>query len=159
MPRARLPFDSYVEKSHGCWRWVGALNGDGYGSFRGWKAHRFAWKAVNGPVPRGMCVCHRCDNPHCVNPEHLFLGTVGDNNRDRAAKGRSKGTFRPGADHPGRKRRGERHWGAKLSSAAVVEIRRRRVLNEPVADLAAEFGVHHSTISRIARREWRKEVP
>lgn len=79
-----------------CWPWTGAASDEGYGRFLlngrngGYvMAHRYAWEQANGPIPDGLFVLHRCDNPRCVNPWHLFLGTKGDNNRDRAAKGRS----------------------------------------------------------------------
>lgn len=160
MPRIGLPFDAYVRKASadGCWPWTGARNSEGYGTYRKHKAHRFAYEKANGPIPGGMCVCHRCDNTSCVNPAHLFIGTIADNNKDRAAKGRSKGTFRSDGTHPARVRGGEAHWQAKLSNEAVQEIRRRRAMGETTVDLGNEFGVHSSTISRIARHEWRKEV-
>lgn len=76
-----------------CWLWTARTNHFGYGEF--WfrktihKAHRVAWILVNGEIPDGLCVLHRCDNPSCVNPEHLWLGTKCDNNRDKAEKGRA----------------------------------------------------------------------
>ncbi len=76
-----------------CWPWNGTRNAKGYGtlSHKGKKlwAHRLSWQLANGrPVPEGMLVCHRCDNPQCVNPAHLWIGTVGDNTRDAVEKGR-----------------------------------------------------------------------
>lgn len=89
----------------GCWRWEGAKDKDGYGRFRWqytmYRAHVAAWIAHNGPVPKGYCVLHTCDNPFCVNPKHLWIGTVGDNNRDRHSKGRTK--WNPKAGDNGRK--------------------------------------------------------
>lgn len=80
-------------RQNGCWEWTrGTRNGYGVVSFQGSNvpAHRASWIAKNGAIPSGLVVCHRCDNPPCVNPDHLFLGTSTDNNRDMLAKGRMK---------------------------------------------------------------------
>ncbi len=75
-----------------CWTWIGSRNTQGYGNFffgaRVDKAHRAAWMLFRGEIPADLCVLHRCDNPRCVNPEHLFLGTKDDNNQDKMRKGR-----------------------------------------------------------------------
>jgi hypothetical protein len=72
----------------GCWLWEGYVR-SGYGRLRGKSVHRLAWEEVNGPIPAGLSICHRCDVRLCCNPEHLFLGTNADNNRDMSAKGRN----------------------------------------------------------------------
>lgn len=73
-----------------CWPWLGARDPKGYGQAgKRWRAHRVAMFLTNGPIPPGMFVCHHCDNPPCCNPAHLFIGTVTDNMRDCAAKGRT----------------------------------------------------------------------
>lgn len=78
-----------------CWHWVGVTNAFGYGRMthkgRLQVAHRLSWEEVNGPIPAGLYALHKCDNPSCINPNHLFLGTYSDNIRDAWAKGRNKG--------------------------------------------------------------------
>jgi hypothetical protein len=97
MSRARRygsPFWDSVIKGPGCWEWTASRQRFGHGTK--WHngavrlVHRIAWEEANGPIPHGLCVLHRCDNPSCVRPEHLFLGTKGDNNVDRNTKGRSR---------------------------------------------------------------------
>jgi hypothetical protein len=80
------------EPNSGCWLWTGAVLHGGHGTvrFNGryWQAHRLAWTLTHGEIPGGMCVCHRCDVSGCCNPDHLWLGTRGENNLDMRAKGR-----------------------------------------------------------------------
>ncbi len=118
-----------------CWLWNRGTNGDGYGCFKcdGGEqigAHRFSWSLENGPIPAGKHVLHSCDNPPCVNPDHLFLGTHSDNLADAAEKGRM---------HGGR---------AKLTNEQVLEI---RTSDLSLRKLAAKFGVTFQAIS-YARR-------
>ena len=91
MKTTKERFWEKVDKSGDCWKWIAHLL-KGYGRFRlnnkTWSAHRVSWTLHYGEIPEGMCVLHRCDNPGCVNPEHLFLGTRTDNMKDRDQKGR-----------------------------------------------------------------------
>lgn len=86
-------FDRAEKKESGCWEYPGWRNATGhvniYHRTQKWLVHRFVWTLVKGEIPKGMCVCHRCDNPPCCNPDHLWIGTTADNNRDMHSKGRS----------------------------------------------------------------------
>jgi hypothetical protein len=132
-----------VDKSGECWVWLGATQ-HRYGAInlggstnKVLRAHRLSWEWAYGPVPPGMQVCHRCDNPPCVRPEHLFLGTMADNMADASTKRR----FAP--------RR-------RLTEQQVLDIRRRHATGETQKALAREYGVWHGQISRIIRgEEWR----
>lgn len=131
-----------------CWLWRGTTLDNGYGQFsvnkKRVQAHRFAWIDTHGPIPDGLCVCHRCDVPKCVNPSHLFLGTTTDNIRDASAKGR---LHRP---------IGEKHPGSILTDDMVVQMRRLRASGVSVSEIAARFGVRLSTASGVIRgRSWR----
>lgn len=85
-------FWAKVSQSDGCWQWTGATTSWGYGVLRvkghNVHAHRVSWELHNGPIPEEMFVCHKCDNPQCTNPEHLFIGTARDNALDMIAKKR-----------------------------------------------------------------------
>lgn len=89
-PCTACAFWTKVEKRDvsACWPWKGSVMGEGYGRYRQAYTHRLAWMLANGPIPAGLFVLHKCDNPPCCNPDHLFLGTQADNVRDRDAKGR-----------------------------------------------------------------------
>lgn len=156
-----------VDKSagpDGCWLWVSSLSADGYGRFvaggKHWRAHRFAWDITNGPIPEGLQVLHNCpdgDNPQCVNPAHLWLGTDVENMKDRHNKGHyATDNQHALRQHPEKAARGETHSKTTLTDDQVQEIRRRYTgkWGEQSA-MAREFGVSHATINSIInRRTW-----
>lgn len=123
-----------------CIEWPGRRNESGYGHCRRngeTIASRAVWVELKGPIPNGLSVCHRCDNPPCVNPAHLFLGTVLENALDMAAKGR----------HP--KPRGERSPKAKVTDAEVCAIRQAVAGGETRASVARRYGLNQKYVSRI----------
>jgi general stress protein YciG len=128
-----------------CWEWTGARKDTGYGRLQidglRVRAHRFAWELANGPIPAGLSVCHRCDNPPCCNPAHLFLGTPADNSRDAATKGRMP--------------HGERHYRAAMTSAQVVEIRRLYVRGMSLGEIARTVGVPLGSVGSVTGGGWR----
>lgn len=142
-----------------CWPWLAGGRPAGYGQFRGdhkqkIDAHRFSWTLHHGPIPDGMFVCHRCDNPRCVNPAHLFLGTTQDNTADRHKKGRDYGGDRHySRTSPERLARGERNGWAKLTSEQALAIRTRRAAGLSLRLVGVEFNVSATTVLRICRRE------
>lgn len=139
-----------VSRRDDCWEWLAGKNSRGYGMIAIHKimrlAHRVAYELAVGPIPEGMCVCHKCDNPVCVNPSHLFLGTQADNVADMDAKGRGN---RPAGEH---------HPRAKLTADQVGEIRRRYTGGRgEQKTLAAEYGVNNQSISDIVlNKRWTK---
>lgn len=138
----------------GCWEWKGRTDRYGYGlswessaltgvSRRGRRtgAHRVAWMLFRGPIPNGLWVLHRCDNRRCVRPDHLFLGTVQDNNADRKAKGRAP--------------RGEERPDSKLTESDIREIRALNSHGVGYKRLAKQFCVSPRSIGNIVhRRKW-----
>lgn len=121
-------FWARVRKTDGCWEWTRARHRQGYGNIsidgRSLLAHRVSWELAHGPIPDGICVCHRCDNPRCVRPDHLFLGTHVENMRDMANKCRSPGTR--AVEHAGR-RLGIKSW-SKITGIPRSTIARRLAL-------------------------------
>jgi hypothetical protein len=143
-------FEASVRRGDGCWGWVGrTMRGYGVVSImnRRHKAHRLSWMLEHGEIPRGLEVCHHCDNPSCCNPAHLFTGTHAENMADMARKGRAGMTT-----HPESRPRGSRNGISKLSEADAQAISASSV--DPDV-LAAEFEVHRTTINRIrSGRAW-----
>lgn len=141
-------WDRADKSESGCLNWKGAHLVSGYGLIRfggKWElAHRVAWIIKHGSIPKGQGVLHHCDNPYCINPDHLFLGTQSDNNRDRANKGRSKSPI------------GEKQNFAKLDEDSVRKIRDRYGDGYKKSHLARIFKVDHRTIDAVVnRRTWK----
>jgi hypothetical protein len=139
-----------------CWEWQAARAGKGYGCFffngSNKRAHRVVWELTYGPIPDGVLVCHACDNPLCVNPRHLFLGTVSDNALDAGAKGRMSMQV-----HPESVLRGEKSNFSKLTEEQVGEIR-ERIARGSISKraLGREYGVDEGTIRLIAKgKTWK----
>lgn len=132
---------------NGCWMWNGAKSGNGYAQLwlsgrRVELAHRASFNIVNGPIGEGMCICHSCDTPSCVNPEHLFQGTIQDNLKDRDSKQRQ-------AKH-------EKNGNAKLNKEQVSQVRLLFLNGIKQNKIAIKFGVTHQQISHIVnKKNWR----
>lgn len=136
---------SIPEPNTGCWLWLGGLTSAGYGAYGGGRAaHRLSYATFNGPIPDGLLVRHARDQPSCVNPGHLLVGTHDDNMRDKVSRGRAAGAGR-----------GARHWNAALSADDVEAIR-----NDPrtQSEIGAAYGIRQQAVSKIKRGQtWRAE--
>lgn len=150
---------AFVHKTDECWNWSGCLDSCGYGKMRFGReslAHRMSWVLHGNVIPERHYVCHKCDNPRCVKPDHLFVGLQQDNVDDMFAKGRNNGPT------------GTRVNTAVLSPQDVLYIRdvvsrnmvKERVRRGTISMLAEKFGVHKSTI-HVARigKTWKKDCP
>lgn len=179
-------FWAKVRKTDGCWEWTGSRDRKGYGrlsigsrldgSKRPHGAHRIAWVLARGSIPNGLSVLHHCDNPRCVRPDHLWLGTIADNNRDMFAKGRDgadpcrmhteaarkaclerlpRGDAHYARTQPHRLARGERHPGAVLTADGVRAIRLAKAAGEHVRVIAERHQISvHSVYAVVSRRNW-----
>ena len=163
MPSRKYPSDrdrfaaGYAQAGEDdCWLWAKGRTAKGYGTmrFRGKPevASRISYTLNKGEIPHGLFVLHKCDNPLCVNPAHLFLGTNADNIADKTAKSRQS----RGASHSAATR-GEKNGGAKLTANDVSLI--RSIDNETQASLARRFGVGQSAISNIRTGSRWSHVP
>lgn len=149
-----------VDRSGECWLWTGKKDGDGYGMLYAlggdFRAHRVAYEIAFDKSPGSLFVCHRCDNPACVRPSHLFLGTNKENTADRHAKGRDA---RGPRARPDLSVRGEHHGQAKLTDEDVRTIRRERAAGVTQRALQTRFGVSQGTISHIqSGKSWRHVI-
>ncbi len=139
---SRVRFMRKVNKTKDCWLWTGALDKDGYGVFATEltnKAHRASYYMFNGPIPKNLCVCHKCDTPSCVNPKHLWLGTNRENSQDMLSKNRYKIT------------------NATLTENQVIAIRKEYRLNKTSTyKIARKYNVSQATIFRIiSNKAWK----
>jgi hypothetical protein len=136
-PTIEEKFDQRVDRTGSCWVWTGGLNSNGYGTLKrpGGKpryAHRYSWERENGPIPDGLNVLHKCDNPPCVRPDHLFLGTQKVNGEDMAGKWRST-------------------WGERNAQARLTDAQAVAVANDwrSTREVAEQYGISRSTVSKI----------
>lgn len=157
-----------------CWVWTGATDKDGYGKVKHnrehLRTHRVAYQLVIGEIPDGMMVLHECDNPTCVEPSHLFLGTVQDNNDDMNQKGRGKscpGDLNGSRLHPERLSRGEKHgsliaakcprgtthYKSRFTKEDIRSIRARVAAGVTQAAIVIEYGSSPPVICRIVSRQ------
>lgn len=142
----RLVEANTTKNQNGCWNWNGAKDKNGYGAVRFLhardKAHRIAWKLFRGPIPEEMCICHACDNPSCVNPVHLFVGSKSDNMQDKVVKQRQAVAHGPLSTQDATEMR-TMYWGGVASQGLIAEM----------------FGVSQAAVSAIVLGRTHQAVP
>lgn len=141
--RAKMQFDSNYDKTEGCWNWKGNVTSNGYGKFGSKSsASRLQYKYIYGEIPKNLQVCHTCDNRLCVNPAHLFLGTIGENMKDKNFKNRQA--------------KGSKIANSILSEAKVLEMRKMRIAGKKYQEIADHFGIDWYTVRSICKnRQWK----
>jgi len=156
-PKERVQRLSVIDSITGCWNWTSSTwNGYGRlivgsradGTRRTISAHRYSYESFFGPISEGLHVCHKCDNRKCVNPDHLFLGTVQDNVNDRVAKGRNNHVT------------GERVGTSKLTETDVLSAKRLREKGLSFSEIGRRFGVgKHAVMRAINQQTWVPAAP
>lgn len=140
-PSARERFFKKVIKTPTCWLWTGYLLKDGYGSFSEFRksipAHRYSYKEFVAPIPVGLLVRHSCDNPSCVNPEHLVLGTQKDNCQDAVSRGRNV--------------HGESHGGCKITASIAKQVKVLLSLGRSMVAISQELHISYYVVCDIKR--------
>lgn len=130
-----------VNKTESCWLWTASKDRDGYGHFaRNKRAHRISYILIKGKIPKGLWVLHKCDNPPCVNPDHLYLGTIKENTKDKNERGRYNPSY------------GEKSHFAKLTTKQVLEIRKLRASGKSLGEIAKIYKIGKMQVSRIYRK-------
>lgn len=143
--KSMLIYENHIIKTNTCWFWSGTKNNCGYGK-QGKKktAHRIAYEKEYGTIPKLMQVCHTCDNKLCVNPHHLFLGTIAENMRDKVKKGRQA--------------KGSKIGSSILNEQIVLDIRRQRLNGKTYKELADKYNLKWDTIRRACKGPHWKHV-
>ncbi len=135
---------NHIRSENGCWEWIGRMRDDGYGMISGSRAHRVSFELVNGPIPHGLHICHRCDNRRCVNPDHLFAGTDKQNMQDALIKNRLP--------------LGSRRPNAKRTDEDIRRMRALRSEGHTYAEIAHLTGTDPRYVRRVALRKIWKHV-
>lgn len=151
LERLKMHFEKNVIRQDGCWDWKGYIARNGYAEIARSKnfsikhAHRISWMIHKGKIPEGLFICHKCDNPKCTNPDHLFIGTHQDNNKDRDEKGRTI--------------KGEKVASSILNDEQVREIKNLLSLDHSTSEIAKKFAISTTTAKRINNGTLWKHIP